>query len=457
MKKFMPWFKANLISVVSVVVAIIAAPVMLFFAKGWERSLQQGVEGEVAAFVQQLDGSDVNYVIDPYLSGQQAISVKSPPNEATTNAVASLLQGVVAGSEAALQKAITFNENDKPLLIQGSTPQDNLFPDNKDDSTRLRLLDQLIERWPKANADLIAEFHAGPAPDAARVKTVLEDLKSKEIERRTTGGSEANLTEAERTQVLQLLGKTRLDLYRQAATERSFYAQPAIFKNVQPWDKTKVLPMATAWDWQHTYWVHRDIMKALMLANSDSLGAFRPVHLGPVKIVESITVTKPGEKAGSAGRDAGDRAGAGAAAAGAAAAGGPPDGAAEVQRNYALSHTGRAAAPVAPNPLYDIRYVDVVLIADSSRLPQVLASFGRVNFMTVVGVSIEEFDPLPALSAGYDVGSDHLVRASIRVETIWLRTWMKKWMPAEVRTALGIPEDPKAPAAPSEGGASAPG
>ncbi len=452
MKKVLPWLKANLVSMVSVVVAMIAAPVMLFFAKGWEKSLHTEVEGEVASFVQQLESSGVNYVIDPYLSGQPEISVKSPPNEATTNAVAALLRGIVAGSESALKKAIALNQDDKPMLIQGATPEKSLFPDNKDDSARLNLLDQLIERWPKANAELIAAFHAGPPPEPARVKAVLEELKAKEIERRTTGGNEANLTEEEHKQVLQLLGKTRLDLYRQAATEISYYALPSIFTGVQPWDKSKVLPMATAWEWQHTYWVHRDVMRALMVANSDTLGAFRPVYLGPVKIVESVSVTKPGEKSVSTGggRESPDKAPA-------AGGGGGPDGAAEVQRNYTLSHTGRAAAPAVPNPLYDIRYADIVLVVDSARLPRVIASFGRVNFMTVVGVDLDEFDPVPALSAGYDVGPGHLVRATLRVETVWLRSWMRQWMPLEVRKSLGMPDDPVAPApAPAEG-AAAPG
>lgn len=444
MKKFMPWLKANLISVISVVVALIAAPVMVFFAKGWERSLQEGVSSKAASYVQQLESSDVTYAISPYLSGQQPISVKSPPNEATTNAVAALLQGVLAGSEAAMNKALALNQQDKPLLLKGATPEESLFPDNANESTRLRLLDQLIERWPQANAELIREVHAGPAPESSRIKTLLEDLRNKEIERRTTGGTEANLNDEERQQLRELLGKTRLEAYRQAAADISFYATPAIFKDVQPWDRSKVLPMSTAWDWQQAYWVHRDVLKALLVANSDELGSFRPVYLGPVKLVESITVAKPADKSGAP-KEGGDRGG-----------GGLPDGAAEVQRNYSTSHTGRAAAPVAPNPLYDILYADIVLVADSARLPQLIASFGKVNFMTVVGVDLEEYDAAPALGAGHDFGSDHLVRATLRVETIWLRMWTKKWMPAEVRKALGIPDEPASPAAPAEG-AAAPG
>lgn len=449
MKKLVPWFKANLISVVSVVVALLAAPAMLFFAKSWERKLHQNVEAEVASHIQQLNGSDVTYNIDPYLSGQQPISVKAPPNEATTNAVSALLRDVLAGSDSVRQKAIELNSADKPLLIQGATPQESLFPENKDDSTRLRLLDQLIERWPKANSELIAEFRAGSPPNSARVKAALEDLKAKEIERLTTGGTEANLAPDDQTQLLQTLGKARLDLYRQAATEFAFYAATDIFKNVQPWDRASVLPMATAWEWQHTYWVHRDLMRAFLVANSDDFGAHRPVYLAPLKIVESITITKPGQNkpAATPGRDPAAAGGAG---------GGPTDGAAEIQRNYADAFTGHASQPTAPNALYDIRYADVVIIAASSRIPQIIAAFPRVNFMTVVDLDLEDYDPVPALSQGFDVGSDHLVRATLRVETIWLRSWIKQYMPPEIRKELGIPDD-AAPASPAEEGSASPG
>lgn len=445
MKKFLPWFKANMVSVISVVIAIIAAPVMVFFALNWGTKVRQGVEKEVADHVQQLNASDVTYQIEPYLSGQEAISVKSPPNEATTRAVAQLLQGVLSGSDAVRQKAIDFNKGDKALLVEG------LFPENKDDSTRLRLLDQLIQRWPTAHEELLAEFKAGLPPDSIRVRAALEDLKTKEIARITTGGTEANLTEEQREQLLNLLGRTRLDSYRRSAAEIAFYAGPAVFKSVQPWDRSKVLPMTTAWEWQHQYWIHRDIIRALALANADAVGARRPVHQAAVKILESISILKPGEKSSSSDRGAAPASPDAAAAGG--AAGGPPDGKSEVQRNYTLSHTGHAAAPVVPNPLYDIRYADLVLVASSSKLPELLAGFNKVNFMTVVDIDLDEYDPIPAISQGYDLGSDHLVKATIRVETIWLRSWMRQWMPPEIRKALGIPdEQPVSTEAPATAG-----
>lgn len=444
MKKLLPWLKANLIGVVALVLGVIAAPVMVFFARGWEKRLHDQVEGQVSGFIQQLSSSDVSYSVDPYLAGQEPISVKAPPNEATTNAVAGLLQAVVKGSEAVRQKAIEINSADKPLLIQGATPAESLFPENKDESTRLRLLDQLVDRWPKAHAELLSEFRAGGPPDQPAVRTTLTELRTKEIGRRTTGGGESSLTPEEQAQIALLLGKTRLELYRQAATEIRFYADKSAFAAVQPWDKTKVMPMPTAWEWQMDYWVHRDIIKALSLANSDDIGAFRPVFLGPVKMLESIALSK-----GGADKSSEDDA---PAPASASQGGGDPS--AEVQRNYAVSLSGRAAAPVAPNPLYDIVYADVVIVASASRLPKIVEAFPRVNFMTVVDLDIEEFDAVPALSAGYDFGSDHVVRVAMRIETLWLRSWVKQWMPPEVRKKLGIPDDQPPPA---DAGESKPG
>jgi hypothetical protein len=427
MKKFLPWFKANLVSVISVVVALLAAPVMLYFALDWAGKVRQGVERDVADNLQQLNASDVTYSVDPYLSGQEPVTVKSPPNEATTSAIARLLQAVVSGTDAVRERAVDFNRSDKQLLVEG------LFPENKDDSTRLRLLDQLIQRWPAAHEQLLTEFRAGLPPDPVRIRATLEDLRNKEVARITTGGTEANLTAEQLDQLTNLLGRTRLDAYRRAASDLAFYATPAVFKSVQPWDRSKVLPMESAWEWQHQYWIHRDIIKALSSANSDSLGSRRPVHLAPVKILESITLSRPGDRPGASDRALTTPTDLPPA--------GPPDGRSEVQRNYTLSHTGHAAAPAVANPLYDIRYADIVLVVASSKLPELLAAFPRVNFMTVVDADLEDYDSMTAISQGYDLGSDHVVKATLRVETIWLRSWMRQWMPPTVRKSLGIPEE----------------
>lgn len=448
MKKFLPWIKDNLISLIAVVVALIAAPVMLFFASSWSGKIRKGVEGEVMQSVQQLEGLDVSYTIPPYLTGQTEVSVRASPNEATTDAVAALLAGIITDSGKVRDEALAFNSKAKSLLISGASPQETLFPKPPDDSTRLRLLDQMIREWPAAHQRLLDQSKIGEPPADQSVLSSINAERAKEIARRTSGGDEKDLTTDDIALIKEILGSHRLDLYRRAANDITMYGSIKAFAAVQPWEAGKLLPIETAWEWQHIYWVHEEIVRALAKANEDpATGSWAPVIRAPVKRLESIIVTKPGESAdparasssGSSGGDEGGR----------SAGGGDPS--AEIRADYTLTHTGRTAAPLAPNALYDIRFADVVVIVSSRDLPRVIASFPATNFMTVVGVSIEEIDPLPLIAQGYDFGGEHVVRATLKVETVWFREWMKQHMPPTVRAALGIPEDARPGDVPADG------
>ena len=70
--------------------------------------------------------------------------------------------------------------------------------------------------------------------------------------------------------------------------------------------------------------------------------------------------------------------------------------------------------------------------------------------MTVIDMDLEAVDAYAALKEGYDYGQEHVVKATLTIETIWIHAWIKPWMPATVRTALGVPADP-APAEAAEG------
>lgn len=449
MKNLLPWLKANLVSVISVAVALIAAPVAVFFALGWISSIRAGVEGDVSKRLSELSALDVTYSIPPYLAGQQPVDVKGPPNEATVQAVSSLLQRIVSETGQVRQEAIAFNQRGKSPLIDG------LFPNQPDESTRLRLLASMIRLYPEAHDKLLRDSRGGTPPPAEAVQLRVDEVRSKEIARRTGGRTAAQLTPEDAAQLETLLSETRLERYRATASELSFYALPAAFEAVKPFNPNELLPLETAWDWQFNYWVHADVIAAIAEANKDPVsGSWQPVYRAPVKIIESIAVRKPGETAGGSSRGGRSNSSEGDGSQGGGGGGGG-DADAQIQPNFTLSHTGRAAAPVAPNAVYDIRYVDLVVIVSSRQLPRVLAAFPKTNFITVVGVDMEHVPSLPLLERGYDVGGDHLVRATIRLETAWLRDWTKKFMPPSVRTALGIPDDPP-PAENAEQGSSSP-
>jgi hypothetical protein len=68
-----------------------------------------------------------------------------------------------------------------------------------------------------------------------------------------------------------------------------------------------------------------------------------------------------------------------------------------------------------------------------------IEAISSVNLMTVVAMNIDSVDVMGDLEAGYYYGDDHVVRVTMRIETLWLRPWMAPLMPDGVKRALGIP------------------
>ncbi len=459
MKRLLPWLKANLISVVAVVVAILAAPVMLFFSMGWSASNLESVQQRVGADMQSLDSLDVTYRIDPYISGMQPLEFRGSPNEATTQAVAGLLQEVLAGSKSVREQAIEFNSRDKSPLIGSAT--EPLFPEPPNESTKLRLLQQFPDRFVKAHGELLKQNRAGAPPTMEEMRITLEQHEKQERARRS-GGRDAALSSEDEIAVREALSAKRLEAYRQAAAKVTFYATPAVFRGLAQIEQHKGDPtLETAWNWQFMYWVHQEIIRALAIANTDQIGAWLPAWKAPVKRIESIRVFGPGERPGAgsgASTDSQDAAGGSSGESEGAPTGGASE-TAEVPRNFTLSFTGRAASPVAPNPLYDLRFVELVIQAAADELPRIIAAFPKTNFMSVVGLRVQEQDALPALASGFDFGAERvIVRAELTIETVWLRAWTKKWMPTSVRQALGVSDDVlPAPAGEEQSGTTEPG
>jgi hypothetical protein len=239
----------------------------------------------------------------------------------------------------------------------------------------------------------------------------------------------------------------------------SFYADPQLFK-LPPWNNATMaaLPMAELFEWQWTYWIHEDVLEALALANTGSASVIdAPVkHLlaaavRPESFVAAATSAGTGAAAPGAGGSAGgsgSRPGKrnpggddeGGSPRGATAGGAPVDPRREAPLDFTLTFTGRKT-----NPLYDVRYVSLSLVVDPVRLPVVIDALARRNFITVVGLELSEADPFDALPRGFYYGSGALARVEMTLETVWLRSWTKDFMPAEVRAALGIAPERPAP------------
>jgi hypothetical protein len=103
-------------------------------------------------------------------------------------------------------------------------------------------------------------------------------------------------------------------------------------------------------------------------------------------------------------------------------------------RDFKVSLTGRAT-----NPLYDVINVEVGLVVENHRLPQVLDEIAKYNFMTVTGLQLKAVNPFEALAQGFFYGPEPVTEVHLNIETIWLREWTREFMPKATRQALGIP------------------
>lgn len=437
MKPVLAWVKANLVSVIAIVVAILALPAMLYFSAGWSAKLQEQVEQDVGGNMRELNQISVTYTAPTLDPSQPPISFNRVPNEATTQAIQSWLEQLRLEVDRINELALEANDPDREPLVDGLFPQ----PSGAE-STSKRL--EMARVWPGAMRELLRDAGADAPPDAAVVFDRL--LSQYEVERQRLLGVEAaedaTLEPEDEQRIRAELGAERLRIYQDHAEGVRFYGAPSVIENIGSWEETRGAPsIEVCWEWQLRYWTLEDILEALAAANTDEAGQEQTVQYAPIKRIENISIqTWDLESiAGAVNQQ-------------------PPTTAntsTEIPRNYSISPSGRTAYPAAPqNQLYDIRYVDLTLIADSTRIPQVLAAFPRTGLMSVVDLPIvETYDPTTDLPQGYYYGADPLVRLRLRVETIWMREWMAPFAPASVRAAMGIPNswanpEPATPNAP---------
>lgn len=66
-------------------------------------------------------------------------------------------------------------------------------------------------------------------------------------------------------------------------------------------------------------------------------------------------------------------------------------------------------------------------------------AISRQNLMTVVDLEMWPTDPYADLEVGYVYGGVQTSNLTLRIESVWLRSWTAPFMPDEVKRALGVP------------------
>jgi len=302
-----------------------------------------------------------------------------------------------------------------------------------------------------AYEQLIADIGAGDPPTTEEmienISAAQERYLAQILKRET-----AELTEEEHAGLTEHLTKTRLSYYADAAKGLNLYASledinvPA--EDDYP-DRAEGDGMSRMFDWQWRFWIKQDILSALAMCNEP----YNSIVDAPVKRVVSLFVADDlgsGGKSGSAPAASG---GAGFGTAGTAKSGRRRGGSKssgsktkrvsadpgrEVPLDYSYSFTGRTT-----NPLFDVRRVEVLLIVDSEKMPEVFDALARYNFITILDASVQTVNLFDAIKSGYFYGSRPVSLIRLDLETVWFRAWTTEFMPPELKAALGVPETTK--------------
>ncbi|TVQ32246.1 MAG: hypothetical protein EA376_06250 [Phycisphaeraceae bacterium] len=432
MNKALGWIKSNLAIVIIAAVAIIALPTLLFLSARMSTGLRNQVQSEVDEDYRAIQQISARFRIPSLDPTEPAIEFTRPPNQPTIDLIRERIEDLSNQSEEFRVVAERRNREGKRILLGPTVDEalvmiDNgekppgLFPE-PDSGRETRLRQEVSSAWIEAHRQALRRNGAGAPPSPQVVLQQLQSRWDQERSRLMTDGRTV-MDEEDQRELRERLTAERLSLYRQRAQDSSFYADMSVFAGVSPWTEASLPTLPTIWDWQHRLWVHEDLLAAIARANIDpDTGAPRFVPEAAVKRVERIRVNPwRFDEAGATPSTGGNIS-------------------SEISRNFDASITGRAGWPLRPNPLYDTRYAELTLIVASDKIIDLINGFSAVNFMTVIDIDIEHVDHQSALAQGYVYGADHVVRARITVETLWLRSWMSRLMPPEVRNAVGVGE-----------------
>lgn len=423
-RQVLAWVKANVFIVVFSVVMIAALVALPIVSGGLNGSVRDRVQervnkkNEIEKFektnvvLQMPDGTEESWttVVNEDLIDQYRAYVEAERDDA----------------DQIVAKAVSFNSKDR------STVMPELFPTPRGQIEVLPL--RYWERLTVAYDELLVRVNAGMPPVGSDPAERLQRQRRSYIIDRIQKTEGDELTVKEEEELREYLAGIRLGIYSDAADRIGFYLDraqlpiPAWNQNVRYHENLDLL-----FSWQWDYWVVEDVLEAIADANAGA----GSVRVAPVKRILSIglgAVLGDNPSGGMSGGPPGF--GAGGRGEPAAPAGPPtnaPDASRELSRDWSASLTGRTS-----NDLYDVRMVELTVVAETANLPQLFDALARRNFMTVLDADVLPADSYQAVAAGFYYGSEPVSEVRLLLETIWLREWTREFMPDVTRSRMGV-------------------
>ncbi len=422
------WVKNNLFIVIFVVLMLASAITLPLIAAGMNQSVRKEVESRARKMSEltRLENAEINWLDQTAYRGVLNDRVVERFRE---------ISAIVAGdADQVYQAAIEHNRKGRGVIMPEALPEMPL-------AERERMPWRFHEALMASYRQLLSEINAHTPAKPEDIQKELEGIRNRFITQFLRKASEQELDDEDRNRLREHMATARMSLYAAAAENIGMYA--SIDQLDVPAVNPQVLPTnADLFNWQWKYWVTSDVLRALHEANRKE----QSVQRAPVKHVLSLRVyglpdasqAPTGSMGGFGGMQAagsGDRSGSSGAPPAA-----PPNPVTPIEFDFSQSITGRRTTP-----LYDVLTVDLDLIVDVERLPEVLDAIAGYNFMTVTSLHLTEVDPFELARQGFVYGSAPVARVRMHIETIWLREWTRQFMPKAIKQALGVPvEEPQA-------------
>lgn len=445
MNRVMPWIKANVPTVVLSALIVLILPAAFVGSSWWNGKIRRNRQMAVDKATGDLKALQISYALpSPTPGGTPTLWPSEAPNATANQFFKENRQKLEQQVAEVANVARDLNRDGHTLLVEGlfiapTAPGEGAAgatgasgatgataaatpvppgtpppaPTSVDSLKAIELIDVVVGRSGKKSVydQLLENIHAGAPADPLKVDAALRDIQDQFVESVKAQSNRDKLTDDEQKQLTDKLVQTRIGQYQAHAKVVSVYATrdnlPSSIPRTAPSDTPDAL---TCFNWNFDYWVTDDLLKAIAAANTRD-GKLVGVDQSVVKRIEKIQLDPPG---------------------------GPAD----------ASITGRKEPP--DNKLYDVRDATLKLVVSSTRLPELFDAIAKTNFMTVIGLEVGSIDPWAELEQGYYYGSEPVSRVTVRVETIWLRSWTEPLMPQAFRDLVaGTPADQSA-------GASAP-
>ncbi|GAB5496499.1 MAG: hypothetical protein Phyf2KO_15790 [Phycisphaerales bacterium] len=438
MSGFLSWLKSNMIIAILAILTIVPLPVAWYLSSGMNKSLREERQSEAQKALRDVNGATVSYSLPTLSADEPPVEDNSPPNSVKTQFYKAEREKREAIIAKVKERAIEFNSKDRGVLLEG------LFPEPASLASGQLLQPQFAEIMVATGGDestsaydrLFDRLRINEPVDTDTLREQLAARKAALMNQLAPGTAEEEIDEATREQIKQQLVEQRLGTYETHARDTSFYANADIL----PSSVLRTAPLAQpslvdCYNWQFTYWVIEDVLTAFVEANDrfDSSGVGGNVLDGVVKQVESIEFSpvvsvESGQQSSSSdmfppreGRDG--------------QSGRNSSRLQSAEGAGVGTVTGRSAEE---SNLYDVVPVQVTLVASYEKLPALFDAISAHNFMTLLDADIYAVDQWMQIEDGFYAGTDFTVRVEMTIETLWLRSWTKEFMPPSVREQFGI-------------------